>query len=91
MNNKALILERLQEDLFIKVYVKQVLNEEFSGNEVGDNEFEWDIPKQNKVKNYFGRFKNKYDSLSSDAKNKLKKTAIAAAIGLVGVTGGIDN
>ena len=90
MNNKTLILERLQEDLFIKVYVKQILNENFSGKEINDNEFEWDIPEKNKVKKYFQDLKNKYDSLSSDAKNNLKKTAIASLIGLIGLSGGID-
>lgn len=94
MTTKELILEQLQEDLFIKVFAKQMLNEVFTGNETGDNEYEWDIDNKKSIKDkaieYFNKLKSKYDSLAPDAKNKLRATAVASVIGLIGLNGGID-
>jgi len=94
MNTKALILERLQEDLFIKVYVKQTLNEVFTGNKTGDNEYEWDLTDKKSIKDkaseYFNKIKDKYNSLAPEGKKKLKAVAIASVVGLMGFNGGID-
>jgi N-acetylmuramoyl-L-alanine amidase len=94
MSSKSLILERLQEDLSIKVYAKQMLNEVFTGNKTGKNEYEWNIDNKKSIKDkaseYFNKIKDKYDSSSSDVKKKLRATAIASVIGLIGLNGGID-
>jgi hypothetical protein len=94
MGSKALILERLQEDLFIKVYVKQTLNEVFTGNKTGDNEYEWDLTDKKSIKDkaseYFNKIKDKYNSLAPEGKKKLKAVAIASVVGLMGFNGGID-
>ena len=94
MSTKSLILERLQEDLSIKVYAKQMLNEVFTGNKTGENEYEWNIDNKKSIKDkateYFNKIKSKYDSLAPNAKKKLKATALASVIGLIGLNGGID-
>lgn len=94
MSTKSLILERLQEDLSIKVYAKQMLNEVFTGDKTGENEYEWNIDNKKSIKDkvieYFNKIKDKYDSLAPEAKKKLKVTAVASVIGLIGLNGGID-
>ena len=94
MGSKALMLERLQENLFIKVYVKQTLNEVFTGNKTGDNEYEWDLTDKKSIKDkaseYFNKIKDKYNSLAPEGKKKLKAVAIASVVGLMGFNGGID-
>ena len=94
MSSKSLILERLQEDLFIKVYAKQMLNEVFTGNKTGENEYEWNIDNKKSIKDktieYFNKIKDKYESSTPEFKKKLRATAIASVIGLIGLNGGID-
>ena len=94
MSSKSLILERLQEDLFIKVYTKQMLNEVFTGNKTGENEYEWNIDNKKSIKDktieYFNKIKDKYESSTPEFKKKLRATAIASVIGLIGLNGGID-
>ena len=87
MSTKLLMLERLQEDLFIKVYTKQMLNEVFTGNKSGENEYEWDVNSassiKDKAKTYFNNLKSKYISLAPSAQKKLKAAAIASIFGLI--------
>lgn len=94
MSSKSLILERLQEDLSIKVYAKQMLNEVFTGNKTGENEYEWNIDNKKSIKDktieYFNKIKDKYESSTPEFKKKLRATAIASVIGLIGLNGGID-
>jgi spore germination cell wall hydrolase CwlJ-like protein len=94
MVTRTLILERLREDLYIRSYVNEMLNEVFTGYKTGKDEYEWDINNKRNIKDiateYFNKIKNKYNSLAPETKNKLRTMAIASVISLVTVNIGAN-
>ncbi len=85
MNTKALILEQLREELYIRDCVTNTINEVFTLNE----EFSIENIKQ-KAEEYFERLKAEYNSLSDSGKKKLKRAAVISLLGLIGLNGGLE-
>lgn len=85
MNTKALITERLREELYIRECVTNTINEVFTLNE----KISIDNIKE-KAEQYFERLKAEYNSLSDSGKKKLKRTAVISLLGLIGLNGGLE-
>jgi hypothetical protein len=103
MNTKALLLERIQEELYVRDIIREALNytfiinenEDFTGKQISDNEFVWDVnTKQtiiDKAKKYFNKIKDKYNSATPNVKNRIKKAALISFLGAIGLGGGLDS
>lgn len=103
MNTKTLLLERIQEELYVRDIIREALNytfiinenEDFTGKQISDNEFVWDVnTKQtivDKAKKYFNKIKDKYDSATPNVKNRIKKAALISFLGAIGLGGGLDS
>lgn len=100
MDTKALLLERIQEQLYINEIIREALNqafpinEDFTGKEVGDNEIVWDVKTKESIKDkaekYFNTLKDKYNAATPEVKSKIKKAALIAFLGTIGLSGGLE-
>lgn len=101
MNEKALLLERIQHKLYINEIIREALNEvfpineDFTGKQIGDNEFIWDVKTKNSIKDkaekYFNKLKEKYNEATPELKRKIKNIALISFLGAIGLGGGLDS
>lgn len=94
MSTKALLLERIQQELLIREVIKNSLantflinEEDFTGKQVDDNQFVWDIDNKQSIKDkaveYFNKIKDTYVNLAPEAKRKLKMAAVGSLLSLI--------